>query len=190
MNPILPAKFGTLVERLDIKTVMAEALAAASELPRQKRVGKRVRCSDVRKKHGPGLSRMRVFAVHGCKCDICGREGTEVIHTVDNGGGHHVDLYAVEDNRYILMNRDHILPASKGGPNHLWNIRPMCEPCNSKRGNTYTDEDKALYERRLRWAQFGNKLFRHVPFLSDGMIYRTSMILAKLFPSNSNTTTK
>ena len=97
MNPTFPAKFGTLVERLDIKTVMAEALEAASELPRQKRVGKRVLCSDVRKKHGTGLSRMRVFAVHGCKCYNCGLEGTEVLHTVDSGGGHHIDLYAVKD---------------------------------------------------------------------------------------------
>lgn len=179
---------GKYVEHLDLKVTMTNARASASDLPRRRRKGEYVVSSELRKKTGLlSLNRMRVFAVHGCKCDICGREGTEVIHTVDNGGGHHVDLYAVEDNRYILMNRDHILPASKGGPNHLWNLRPMCEPCNSKRGNTYTDEDKALYERRLRWAQFGNKLFRHVPFLSDGMIYRASMILAKLFPSNHTT---
>ena len=178
MNPTLPAKFGTLVERLDLKTVMSEALEAASELPRQKRVGKRVRCSDVRKKHGPGLSRMRVFAVHGCKCYNCGLEGTEVLHTVDSGGGHHIDLYAVKDGQYALMNRDHILPASWGGPNHLWNLRPACECCNSNRGNTFTVEDAKLYLHRLRWTRWGKRLFTWMPFLSDRTIYRLANVLA------------
>ena len=177
--PQLPTKFGTLVERLDLKTVMSEALAAASELPRQKRVGKRVRCSDLRKKHGPGLSRMRVFAVHGCKCYNCGLEGTEVLHTVDSGGGHHIDLYAVKDDVYHLLNRDHILPASLGGPNHLWNLRPMCEPCNSKRGNVYTDADRELFNHRLRWTRWGKRLFAWAPWLSDRTIYRLADLLAR-----------
>lgn len=179
MNPTLPDKFGTIVERLDIKTVMAEALEAAAILPRQKRAGKRVLCSDVRKKIGPGLSRMRVFAVHGCKCSKCGLEGTEVLHTVDKGGGHHIDLYAVKDGHYVLINRDHILPASMKGPNHLWNLRPMCEPCNSKRGNVYTDADKELFNHRLRWTRWGKRLFSWAPWLSDRAIYRLSDLLAR-----------
>lgn len=180
MTPTLPSKFGTIVERLDLKTVMAEALEAASELPRQNRVGKRVLCSDVRKKNGPGLSRMRVFAVHGCKCSKCGLEGTEVLHTVDKGGGHHVDLYAVKDGVYHLLNRDHILPASLGGPNHLWNLRPTCEKCNSSRGNKYTEEDRRLYEFRLRWTRWGKVLFRWTPWLSDRTIYKLADILARI----------
>lgn len=181
---------GKYVEHLDLKVTLASAREMASKIARGGKKN-RWRSSDIKGMEPfHNIHRMRVFAVHGCKCDLCGREGTEVIHTVDNGGGHHVDLYAKEKGRYILLNRDHILPASLGGPNHLWNLRPMCEPCNSKRGNTYTDEDRALYNLRLRWAQFGNKLFRHVPWFSDAFIYKASMILAKLFPSNSNPTSK
>ena len=179
MNPVLPGKFGTIVEHLDINKVMADALAAASDLPRQKLVGRRVLCSDVLKKHGPGLSRMRVFAVHGCKCSKCGLEGTTVLRTQDRGGGLHIDLYAVKDGSYVLMNRDHILPASKGGPNHLWNLRPMCEPCNSKRGNVYTDADRELFNHRLRWTRWGKRLFAWAPWLNDRTIYRLADLLAR-----------
>ena len=177
MNPTLPGKFGTIVERLDINKVMADALEMASELPRRRRLGNRARSSEVKAKF-EGIARMRVFAVHGCKCAKCGLEGTTVLRTQDKGGGLHVDLYAVKDGSYVLMNRDHILPASKGGPNHLWNLRPMCEPCNSKRGNVYTDADRELFDHRLRWAQWGNRLFRWTPWLSDRVIYKISDLLA------------
>lgn len=179
MNPVLPAKFGRIVEHLDFEETMAAALLMASELPRRRRKGQSYRSSDVKKKPDfSGLSRMRVFAVHGCKCCKCGLEGTEILRTQDAGGGMHVDLFAVKDGVYQLLNRDHILPASCGGQNHLWNLRPMCEKCNSSRGNEYTDEDRALFTYRLRWAQWGNRLFRWTPWLSDRTIYRLSSFLA------------
>ena len=179
MNPTLPSKFGTIVERLDINKVMADAFEMASELPRRRRLGNRVRSSEIKAKF-EGLARMRVFAVHGCKCDRCGLEGTEILRTMDNGGAIRVDLFAVKEGRYVLMNRDHILPASKKGPNHLWNLRPMCEPCNSKRGNTFTDDDRKMYEFRLRWARWGRRLFQWTPLLTDRAIYVLSTILARI----------
>lgn len=179
MNPTLPSKFGTIVERLDLKTVMAEALEMASELPRRRRLGNRVRSSEVKAKY-EGIARMRVFAVHGCKCAKCGLEGTTVLRTQDKGGGLHVDLYAVKDGVYHLLNRDHILPASLGGPNHLWNLRPTCEKCNSSRGNKYTEEDRRLYEFRLRWTRWGKVLFRWTPFLSDRWIYRLASWMSRV----------
>lgn len=179
MNPVLPGKFGEIVERLNFDEVMETALQMSSELPRKRQQGHKVRSSDVKAKY-IGITRMRVFAVHGCKCTKCGLEGTEVLRTMDKGGGIHIDLYAVDNGRYVLMNRDHILPASKGGPNHLWNLRPMCEPCNSKRGNVYTDEDKSLYNHRLRWTRWGNRLFKWAPWLSDRAIYRLSDLLARI----------
>ena len=178
MNPVLPGKFGTIVEHLDINKVMTDALEMASELPRRRRLGNRVRSSEIKAKF-EGLARMRVFAVHGCKCYRCGFEGTTVLKTRDNGGGIHIDLYGVKDGVYHLFNRDHILPASKGGPNHLWNLAPCCESCNSKRGNVYTDADKALYEHRLRWTRWGKRLFEWTPWLDDRTIYRLADLLAR-----------
>jgi 5-methylcytosine-specific restriction endonuclease McrA len=107
------------------------------------------------------VTRMRVFAMHGCKCHFCGLEGTKIILTEDGGGALHLDLYAEKRNSrrskgasYILMNRDHIRPASLGGSNSVWNMRPTCAPCNSKRGNHYTLKDKVMVEGRQRMERF------------------------------------
>lgn len=122
---------------------------------------------------------MATFALHGCKCDFCGLEGTKIILSEDAGKGLHLDLFAEVDGRYVLMNRDHILPASKGGKNTVWNMRPLCQPCNTKRGNKFTSEDKALVEYRVRLKMFYERLRRRNIF-SDKWNYRIAMFLAKL----------
>ena len=181
MNPILPTKFGKIIEKLDMEVVLEDALTAASALARKRRNGDlSVRSSDIRESVGKSVVRLRTFAVHGCKCDKCGLEGTTVLRTQDNGGAFHVDLYAVKDDVYHLLNRDHILPASLGGPNHLWNLRPMCEKCNSSRGNTYTEEDRKLYEFRQRWRTWGERLFVWTPWFTDRAIYWMASVLARI----------
>lgn len=37
------------------------------------------------------------------------------------------------------LTADHVIPVSKGGPSWLWNIQPLCGPCNSKKGNKVID---------------------------------------------------
>jgi 5-methylcytosine-specific restriction endonuclease McrA len=53
-----------------------------------------------------------------------------------NINAYHFNLYAIDDNGdEILMTKDHIIPKSKGGRNHLSNYQPMCCVCNQKKDN-------------------------------------------------------
>lgn len=131
------------------------------------------------KKRKYSINRMKVFGIHGCKCAFCGLEGTKVILTQDAGGGLHLDLYAVTGAGFTLMNRDHILPDSLGGKNHVWNMRPLCQPCNTARGNTFTDKDKRLsamrtkmqtFYNRLRKRQFGHKWAYRISYWAASIV--------------------
>jgi 5-methylcytosine-specific restriction endonuclease McrA len=37
------------------------------------------------------------------------------------------------------LEADHVVPVSKGGPSWLWNIQPLCKPCNSSKGDKIID---------------------------------------------------
>ena len=83
--------------------------------------------------------RYMTFYQKGCKCVACGKQGTHF--TLDEGDGkdtrRHFNLRA-EDG--TLMTRDHILPKSKGGRDHINNMQTMCVDCNKAKGNTYEGE--------------------------------------------------
>ena len=44
-------------------------------------------------------------------------------------------MYGVKNGEEVLFTKDHIIPKSKGGKNHISNYQTMCEPCNSEKGN-------------------------------------------------------
>ncbi|MFD2569397.1 HNH endonuclease [Spirosoma soli] len=77
--------------------------------------------------------RLQVFAQKGTSCVRCGVEGVHLIASIDPGGGYHVDLFTAD---FTLMTIDHIVPRSKGGRSTLANYQPMCQYCNSRKGNT------------------------------------------------------
>lgn len=84
--------------------------------------------------------RYMTFYQKGCTCVVCGKEGTHF--TLDKSCGednnrYHFNLRA-EDG--TLMTRDHILPKSKGGRDHISNMQTMCTHCNKAKGNTYEGE--------------------------------------------------
>lgn len=90
----------------------------------------------------PSIRHMMFFA-KGHKCVTCGLEATHVIawrekRYADKTGfkGLHVDLIHVAENgRETLMTADHYIPKSKGGPNTVENLNPMCDPCNNKKAD-------------------------------------------------------
>jgi len=85
--------------------------------------------------------RLNVFKSKGVKCIECGVEGT---HFKLDGFSKadinpHFGLYTDDG---TLMTKDHIIPKSKGGSDHINNLQPMCTNCNRKKSNIVTSRDK------------------------------------------------
>lgn len=68
-------------------------------------------------------------------CVVCNLEGTKMILDLDVNNSSHFNLYGVENNKLILMTKDHILPKSKGGKDNLSNYQTMCCICNNLKSN-------------------------------------------------------
>lgn len=70
----------------------------------------------------------RFLALEKCLSDFGGDEGEK------EGQGYHLNLYALDEmGREVLMTKDHIIPKSKGGPDHINNMQTMCTYCNAKK---------------------------------------------------------
>lgn len=82
--------------------------------------------------------RLKVFNEKGVKCCNCHNEGIRIIRHCNHLSCTHTDLYTKD---LVLMTVDHIVPKSFGGNSSIENLRPMCETCNSKRGNHISKND-------------------------------------------------
>jgi len=82
--------------------------------------------------------RYELFKEKGCNCVKYGLVGTHfALERQSNHDKYHFNLYGVTENgEEMLMTKDHILPKSMGGKNHLSNYQTMCFKCNIKKGNT------------------------------------------------------
>ena len=84
--------------------------------------------------------RLRLFKTKGIKCYKCGVEGRWFYKVRnENDLNFHLELYT-EDMKQ--MTKDHILPLSKGGADHLSNLQPMCSDCNGEKGNIVNLSDR------------------------------------------------
>jgi len=90
------------------------------------------------------IRRMSCFANYGVKCAHCNRQGTELRLEQHRDGSVHLDLYAKEGERSILMTIDHVQPLSKGGKDHIKNIQPMCYPCNQIKADSIIPREVEL----------------------------------------------
>lgn len=83
----------------------------------------------------PVSLRYKTFYQKGCKCVVCGKEGTHFKLCGDvTTKRRHFNLYA-EDG--TLMTKDHILPRSRGGQDLVSNMQTMCTTCNAAKGNDF-----------------------------------------------------
>lgn len=81
--------------------------------------------------------RYMTFYQKGLKCCVCGKEGTHFTLDCsdgDNSMRRHFNLRADDG---TLMTKDHIIPKSKGGRDHISNMQTMCCDCNTAKGATY-----------------------------------------------------
>ena len=85
--------------------------------------------------------RYQTFFKKGTKCVCCGIEGKYFAkEKVSRDKSYHLNLYAVDENgKEVLMTKDHILPKSKGGQDHIDNYQTMCVNCNVAKGNNLED---------------------------------------------------
>lgn len=81
--------------------------------------------------------RYQTFFTKGLKCVCCGIEGQYFAKEKGGkDGSYHLNLYAVDsDGNEVLMTKDHIIPKSKDGKDHISNYQTMCEVCNVAKGN-------------------------------------------------------
>lgn len=80
----------------------------------------------------PRIKQFNFFRKKGIKCVKCGCEGKFIVKDALN-------RRKICTENYISLNRDHIIPASKGGADALANMQTMCEYCNRLKGTMNND---------------------------------------------------
>lgn len=79
--------------------------------------------------------RLDTFHEKGLICATCSNTGAyfSLETQVGDQAKPHLNLYTIDG---ILMTKDHILPKSKGGKDHISNMQTMCYYCNQKKGDS------------------------------------------------------
>lgn len=92
------------------------------------------------------------------KCVTCGLEGVYFLKEKDHKNHpFHLNLYGVTfKGERVLMTKDHILPASRGGRTILENLQTMCSFCNSSKGDQMMSPVDSIVPRQQgRWDTGG-----------------------------------
>ncbi len=83
--------------------------------------------------------RLTTFKEKGVKCCSCNRIGSHFrLQRQFKEPLFHLALWSDDG---IELTKDHIVPKSKGGYDHIDNMQTMCQECNGKKGHVVTEED-------------------------------------------------
>lgn len=99
---------------------------------------------------------LMTFAEKGYTCCECGLQGAYFAlerHPGAKGksAGWFFNLYAInEEGEEIFMNKDHIIPRSRGGKNSIDNYNPMCVICNGKKSNRVEGKSRGWKLRKIK----------------------------------------
>lgn len=83
--------------------------------------------------------RIWTFYEMGIECANCGVSGDFFAVEKNHEGEErpHLNLYARTSNGEILLTKDHIVPKSEGGDDHISNYQTLCKECNEEKGDSY-----------------------------------------------------
>lgn len=90
---------------------------------------------------------LKTFKRWGTNCSKCGLVG-EVFKELQTTYCSHLKLYGIKQDKSILMTKDHIIPLSKGGSNHIDNMQTMCEVCNLYKSDKVESDFEVEYSLR------------------------------------------
>lgn len=94
---------------------------------------------------GRALFSSLILAGKPVTCFQCGATATHwIIEKFFSDGVKypHLNLFAKNnEQKLVLMTQDHIIPRSRGGSNHLDNLRPACATCNHTRQSYMTSDE-------------------------------------------------
>lgn len=84
------------------------------------------------------------FIVNGCTCQCCGLKGLYFTKERNHKEGrYHFNLYGLDEfGNEVMLTKDHIIPKSAGGLNHVSNYQPYCKRCNGAKGNLSPEQWK------------------------------------------------
>jgi len=105
----------------------------------------------------------QTLEAYGYQCFWC---GIKLVRTNE-----YRKLSTHDMSKYGLATIDHILPKSKGGTDHIKNLRPTCSGCNGARGNG--------------WKNQAADIFPSCPLLQKLEAERPSLNIKLTFPTST-----
>jgi len=100
--------------------------------------------------------RYQLFKKKGITCVACGMVGKffalestqdniDTAKRLDREPTYHFNLYGIDDHgSEVLMTKDHIIPASRGGKNIMSNLQVMCTLCNVEKTSKLPPEFRPI----------------------------------------------